>query len=121
MKGLTGPEARKAIRWFQRQMRLRDWTIDLVIQDAQPDWAGTSEDTVRGSVLSDASEKHAEIWLRPKVITAESVDPLRVLFHELLHTLWTDAVIDDTTNVHVEHAWTRLAEVLMFAYRKGMN
>jgi len=116
---LTKAEARKAVRWFQKRMRITDWTIELDFQDAEPDWlhkGGLAAATWRAP-----KRKRAGIWLSATRAQEDNESLLVLLFHECLHIAESDVGLPNPTTDPAEHLWDRLAEICETAYLAETN
>jgi len=128
MKPITKAEAERAIRWFQGIMGLADWKIELDLQDGPPEWC-VVDDRGRYCGRADAKPetKLALVWVSNlrSLETASKydvrLDPLCILFHELLHVDCGDAGIQGEDTRAGEFVVMRLAQVLAWAYRQGMK
>jgi len=85
MKPLTKKAAKKAIRWYQKRMRLRDWRIRVKIHDDPPGWWDKAEASLSGGMKPTASQFRATVWISNRRCLADKQRPLETLFHECEH------------------------------------
>lgn len=123
MTAITQAEARKATRWFQQVMGLGDWTIELSLAAGPPTWCAEADNgRSPGHSLAMPEFKRAEVWTSNERCRVEGLaDALEALFHELLHVSCDDAGLDGHGRAHGEYVIDRLADVLVWAYRRGMK
>ena len=117
---LTRGEARRALAWFQKAMRMRDWRIDLYIQDESPKWVCPSEgDLARCSLIRD--HKWAKVWIsNARCFDAdnwESQDPMLTLFHELAHVMVSEGCYQKDDSPAGETVVWSIARALRAAYK----
>ena len=121
-KPLTVAVARRAVRWFQRQMGLGDWKVDLVISDRPPACISDDNSDSLGSVLAWPQHKQATVWLSSINHCGKEGDMLSTLFHECCHVTACDIGINEASqNNAMEYHWNRLGDLLAAAYRAGVG
>lgn len=81
-KPTTLAKLRRAVRYGQNQLNLRDWQVELLV-GGQP--IGTAAQTDKGAVVYDDNTLRAKIWLNIEACRKEDFSALDVLFHELAH------------------------------------
>ncbi len=119
---MTKLEARKIVRWFQREIGLLDWKFTIVIGDPPPELGDSiipaERDNFCGRSLVFTQFHRATIWINPKghekraMIDSEE----ETLLHEMLHCFW-DAIGMDDEGQQCEWANSRLAAVLFKQYQ----
>lgn len=109
-------QARRATRWAQKRLALRDWRIRLIVQDEPPKWAEELGDDACGGEIGHVSSRQAFVWVSPERCEEFKLDPLGVLMHELLHVAFDDAGMV-STGERREFAVNNLAAVMVEAYR----
>jgi len=112
-------DARKAVKWFQKNIGLADWTIEVAISNSLPEWAGTLDEKEKhlGLCSTDAPYWKSRIWVNRDVhIEDDESDMLATLFHELLHGLFEDHEISACNRM--EGLLNRLGDVLAARYRE---
>lgn len=112
-------ELRKALRWAQRRLRLRDWKVGLVLDeqlDASPRLSSGFEPNTNALLWMDDCRLGATIALRLSRCEEINEDPLHVLFHEVGHLLFHCACLTvgrTSRNVDLwEQTTARIADVL---------
>ena len=121
---MTPAEARKAIRWCMKHEGLATWIprTKLDFTDDVPEWVCQSGGIEGGGRCAyNRSYRSLRIWVGPLACAADdNVDPLQVLFHEVLH-LSADIAGLPGDGPAVEFFINRQAEALAFAYTHGMK
>ena len=121
---LTLPAARKAVRWFQKAMGMRDWVINLEIQDDPPEWT-EAEARTAGMCSRQRRHKLAWLWVSNRACRNEGgdrpVDPLVALFHELLHAATSEGCWAQDHEEAGEFVVERLARLVTTAYRAAQK
>jgi len=102
------------VRWFQRRMGIRDWTIELAFQDSPPDWLADKD--LCSAVWRLQVRKLATIWISLTRAQEDGTSPLRCLFHECLHVAEDDVNLPYPTSDAAEYLWEQLAAVCETAY-----
>ncbi len=123
---LTLPAARKAVRWFQKAMRMRDWEIHLEIQDDPPEWTDEDRNSRTAGMCSRQRRyKIAWLWVSNRACRNEggdrSVDPLVALFHELVHVASSEGCWAQDHEEVGEFVVERLARLITTAYRAAQK
>ncbi len=114
---LAPAEARKAVRWFQRQMGITDWRIKLLIADEPPPRFVKNADLQTIAMCSHSLEyKTGTVWVSNSRCKADGSCPMEKLFHEMMHLVAEDTGIQDHASFHKEFVWHRLGAVLATAY-----
>ena len=115
----TPGELRQALRWAQRRLRLRDWNVDLVLDeqiDARPRLHKHFDADTNALLWADDSRAAMTIALRRSRCKDINDDPLHVLFHEAAHLVFHcvgRAGARNTRTISLwEHAVARIADVL---------
>lgn len=117
---LTSAEARKAVRWFQRRMRITDWRVKPVVADEPPSWMAADADhpeIKKGLCARSVHHKTATVWVSNSRCEGDGSCPLETLFHEGMHVVAADSGIENDMSPHIEFVWNRLGAVLAIAYR----
>ena len=85
-----------AVSWFQKNMGIEDWSIEVVDSDVPPDWAEDLEIVGQLSrMYCNRSRKMAGIWLIPAGFALGDSDSLSVLFSELDEVVMSDISNED--------------------------
>ena len=120
---MTKKEAQKACRWFQREIGLAGWKIEVFLRDKPLSMCGdeTRDDTKTqlGHSWTHLRLHIVQVWINPDptILTSnEDVDEMLTLMHELLHGLFES--IDIPYNRLQEHAIDRLSHILAAQYRQ---
>lgn len=118
---LNKREARRIVRWFQKNLNIEDWTVKLWISDDPPRWAD-SDTTDTAQTATYNQYKKALVWVSPGRCLdcsdyAEPSVPGAVLMHEMLHVLAADVgwEADDSCRAN-EQVWNVLGVTLYRAY-----
>ncbi len=114
-KTLTAVEARKAVRWFQQQMGIGDWSIKVVYAD------GGSDDGQLGLASAQPPYKRATVIVWPTEHLAGDDDMLSTVMHECCHVMAEDVGAEVPNGQTYEYTWNRLGDLLAAAYRAGVG
>ena len=118
---LTRPEARRALAWFQKAMRMRDWRIDLYIRDEPPAWTGKDNEGVLGRCSIIRDHKWAKVWVSNSLCfddeNWETQDPLLAFFHELAHVMVSEGCYQKDDSLAGETVVWSIARALRAAYK----
>ena len=115
---MTKPEALKIQKWFQSNVGLSDWTIDLSVDKPQKDLMGDippiNWENFLGRSQAFVSTHKAVVWINS---SAHKEDPKKynieeTVIHELLHMFFADTGLEETAE-SCEYAINRLAAVLV--------
>jgi len=118
---LSAAEARKAVRWAQSILGLRDWRISVKISD-EPPLNLDVPPSFLGAASMSPSRQSALVWVSPKRHEGESDTMIATLFHEVYHIWGVDRglTIEESGGSRWEFGWNILADVLVFAYQSGL-
>ena len=123
MKPLTKKVAKRAIRWYRKRMRLRDWGIAVEVHDDPPKWWENIDSYTYAAVKTAVQDHGARIWVSNARCLAKRVCPLVALFHECEHVRGArdgteDHSVDCATPLHKEFSNNCVGAVLAALYRK---
>jgi len=109
---------RRALRWAQRKLQIRDWTIELIFDDAvlaEADLRGVAK-YAGGSTLW-TWRMHGLVGIRRDLCEKEGVDPVAVLFHECAHVGCDRSSLTDRKRVYKEATERAMARIERLLYQ----
>jgi len=123
MKRLTKKVAKRAIRWYQKRMRMLDWRISIEIHDDPPAWWENVDSQTYAAVKTLPQDQEARIWVSNARCLAKGVHTMAALFHECEHVRGArdgteDHSADYSTPLRKEFANNCVGAVLAALYRK---
>lgn len=99
---------RAALKWAQTQLCLRDWDIDLYLDDEVTEDRFDELVGHPGGALLYFSNMRAYIGVQRDLCRDEDCDPLAVLFHEIAHVAMAFGQMVDTKLAY-EECWDQAA------------
>ena len=120
MRRITRRECEARIDWFQGRMRLRDWKIDLVLQDSPMVEDNTKSSEV-ANCFANGLAKTAIIWLSPKRCKDVKESQAETLFHELGHVIVAEAGLSGDGRDRHNFMFDRMASAweALYQHEKG--
>lgn len=108
------------IRWYQKNLGVEDWKIELHLADKPPKWASGDESNVLAQIADDRETKEATVWIAPKRCQKHRTDIRSVLLHELVHLSLTDLGIpNDNDHPDIHFFINKLEALLLKAYKRS--
>ncbi len=81
-------EMKKAIKWCQKELNLRDWGISFEIGEENPEWSTRKEMTGMACCRAWRNEFFACIWVNPNRQKECNTYPVSSICHEMIHILF---------------------------------
>ena len=121
-RAITATEARRAMRWAQKSLRLQNWTLRLTLSDTVPECMAHDTSTDHPAAVSASTAyKTALVWLNSghdEATTATGA--LASIMHEMVHVLMSEIGLPGKHQAahESEFAWGVLANIMVMAYQR---
>ena len=116
---MTRAETLKILKWFQSEIGISDWIVDISIDEPQlklmEDLPSQDWGEFLGRTQMAATMHKAQVWVNVQNHEKDQ-DPAETLIHELMHIFFSDCDMENTGDRR-EYANNRISAVLLRQFR----